>query len=184
MHQIDNKSSFDASPVALLYDRYAYIILRIVSRFAQSQEDAHDLVLDVFIAAMEKPVWLNWPEAEQLAWLRRIAHNKGVDHYRHRVNHPAQSIDDEQFTPFLYEDDGRMPEHVVLRNEEHALLRENISKLSELQQEIVRLRFGHGLRSKEIAQRLNKSDNLVRVLLSRALNYLRGMYQQQEGEQR
>ncbi|WP_126600170.1 RNA polymerase sigma factor [Dictyobacter aurantiacus] len=183
MHQIDHKSSFDASPVALLYDRYAHIILRVVSRFAQSQEDAHDLVLEVFIAAMESATWLNLSQEEQLAWLRRVAHNKGVDHYRRHTRYQSVSIDVGPSAPLLFEDDERMPEHITLRNEEHAMLRENISRLSELQQEIVHLRFGHGLRTKEIAQRLNKSDGLVRVLLSRAINYLRGMYRQQEGAQ-
>ena len=184
MNQIQQTSSFDSSPVALLYDRYAPIILHAVARYAQSQEDAHDLVLEVFIAAMENQIWVDWPEGEQLAWLRRIAHNKSVDHYRRSTRYPSISLDAGPSAPVLYEDDERMPEHIVLRYEEHALLRENISKLSELQQEIVRLRFGHGLRSKEIALRLNKSDSLVRVLLSRAINYLRGMYQQQEGAER
>jgi RNA polymerase sigma-70 factor (ECF subfamily) len=60
------------------------------------------------------------------------------------------------------------------------MLRVHLSHLTELQQDIVRLRFGHGLRSKEIAQILNTSDSSVRTLLSRALNLLRNMYLQQE----
>ncbi|MBO0795771.1 MAG: sigma-70 family RNA polymerase sigma factor, partial [Ktedonobacteraceae bacterium] len=70
---------------------------------------------------------------------------------------------------------------MALRNEDYAVLRAHLSHLSELQQEIVRLRFGHGLRLKEIAQQLNKSDNVIRVTLSRALNLLRTRYRQQEG---
>jgi len=179
MHHIHNKASFDDSPVALLYDRYAQTILHSVSRYTSSKEDADDLVLEVFLAIMENQVWMTWKEEEQVAWLRRIAHNKAVDHCRRTTRHPSVALESADHT--LYDNDERMPEHIALRNEDHAILRTYLSNLSELQQEIVRLRFGHNLRSKEIAQRLNKSDTLVRVLLSRALNLLRSMYQKQEG---
>jgi DNA-directed RNA polymerase specialized sigma24 family protein len=46
----------------------------------------------------------------------------------------------------------------------------------------VLLRFREGLRPKEIALRLNKSDNVIRVTLARALNLLRRMYLQLERE--
>jgi RNA polymerase sigma factor (sigma-70 family) len=180
MYNRENKMPFDDSPLALLYDHYAHIILNTVSRYTQSQEDARDLVLEVFTAALENQIWNTWSEKEQLAWLCRIARNKGVDHYRRITRHPAISL--ENISHLFYEDEQTMPENIVMLHEEHAQLRENLSNLSELQQEIVRLRFGHDLRSKEIALRLNKSDDLVRVLLSRALNHLRKMYIQQKGK--
>lgn len=182
MYNRENKMLFDDSPLALLYDRYAHIILNTVSGYTHSQEDARDLVLEVFTAALENQIWNTWSEKEQLAWLRRIARNKGVDHYRRSARHPSVSL--ENTSQLFYEDDQKRPENIILLREEHEQLRKNLSNLSELQQEIVRLRFGQDLRSKEIAQRLNKSDDLVRVLLTRALNHLRKMYNQQKGKQR
>jgi RNA polymerase sigma-70 factor (ECF subfamily) len=180
MNRIYPEASVEDSPIALLYDCYAHRILIYLSRFALSEEDADDLVLEVFIAAMEKPVWITWSDREQLAWLQRIAHNKAVDHFRRVTRHPSIPLD--HVAPLLYEDEGHAPEARALRNEDATQLRTHLSDLSDLQQEIIRLRFGHGLRSKDIAQRLNKSDSVVRVSLSRALQYLRGIYQHQEGE--
>ena len=179
MHQVHDGAASDNSSVAALYDRYAHIILNYIARYISSREDVDDVVLDVFLAAMENPVWIAWSDGEQLAWLRRIAYNKAVDYYRHTARHPSVALD--HIASTFYEDDEYMPEHVALRNEDYALLRIHLSNLSELQQEIVRLRFGHGLRLKEIAQRLNKSDGVIRVTLSRALNLLRHMYLRQEG---
>jgi RNA polymerase sigma-70 factor (ECF subfamily) len=144
-----------------------------------SREDVDDIVLDVFLAAMENQVWITWNDGEQLAWLRRIAYNKAVDYYRRTTRHPSVVL--EHVASTLYEDDVYMPEHIALRNENYAFLRIHLSNLSELQQEIVYLRFFYGLRLKEIAQRLNKSDGVIRVTLSRALNLLRRKYLQQEG---
>jgi RNA polymerase sigma-70 factor (ECF subfamily) len=179
MRQIHSGAALDASSIAALYDRYAHIILNYISRYISSREDVDGMVLDVFLAAMENQVWITWSDGEQLAWLRRIAYNKAVDYYRHATRHPSVTL--EHITSMLSEEDEYMPEHVALRNEDYTLLRVHLSNLSELQQEIVHLRFREGLRLKEIALRLNKSDNVIRVTLSRALNLLRRMYLQQEG---
>lgn len=179
MKQAQGEVTADVSSIELLYDRYAHIILNYISRYITSREDVDDMVLDVFLAVMEKPVWMTWSDGEQLAWLRRIAYNKAVDYYRRNARHPSIAL--ENITSMLYEDDEYMPEHVALRNEDYTLLRVHLSNLSEVQQEIIYLRFFYGLRVNEIALRLHKSDNVVRVTLSRALNVLRRMYLQQEG---
>ena len=180
MERIHPEVSVDASPIALLYDCHAHRILMYVSRFALPEHDADDLVLEVFLAAMENSVWTAWSEGEQLAWLQRIAHNKAVDHYRRATRHPSISLD--HIASSLYEEERCAPEAIALRHEDATQLRTHLSQLSELQQKIIHLRFGHDLRSKEIAQQLNTSDNVVRVSLSRALEYLRRIYQHQKGE--
>lgn len=179
MHQIPARTEPGDTSIAALYDRNAYSILNYISRYVSSKEDVNDLVLDVFVAAMENRVWMTWSQGEQLAWLRRISYHKVVDYYRRTSRHPSVSL--EEISTMLYEDDEALPEHVALRNEDYHLLRLRLSALSQLQQEIVRLRFGEGLRLKEIALRLNKSEGVVRVTLSRTLNLLRRMYLQQKG---
>ncbi|MEM6472240.1 MAG: sigma-70 family RNA polymerase sigma factor [Planctomycetota bacterium] len=51
-------------------------------------------------------------------------------------------------------------------------LQEAIEQLSEEARSAVRLRYDQGMSSKEIAERLGKSDTAVRVLLSRSLRQL------------
>ncbi|GCF10796.1 RNA polymerase sigma factor [Dictyobacter arantiisoli] len=164
--------------LADLYDRYAYSIMNYVSRYLSTREDVDDVVLDVFLAALERQVWVSWSAGEQLAWLRRIAYNKVIDYYRRTSRHP--SIDLERITSLLVDDEIYTPEYIAVRNEDYTLLRVHISTLSDVQQEIVRLRFGHGLSMKEIAHRLHTTDNVIRVTLSRALNVLRRLYLQEE----
>jgi len=45
---------------------------------------------------------------------------------------------------------------------------------------VLRLRFGDGLRTKEIALKLHKSDGAIRSLLLRSLNLLRNLYTSHE----
>ena len=71
-----------------------------------------------------------------------------------------------------------------IQREKYAQLASAVRKLPELQQEMLRLRFGHGLNSDEIGSVIKKNGSAVRMLLSRTLRHLRGLYKDQaEGGQ-
>lgn len=168
------------SHIGDLYQRYAPELLLYIRRHVASQEDAEDLLLEVFIAALEKPHLTHLSEQEQLAWLRRVAHNKFIDFYRRNTRRPSIPLEDMQNE--LYDEDDYAPEIVALDNEEYALLRNHLASLPKIQQEVLRLRFAEDLHCPEIAKRLNKSDGAIRTMLSRVLNLLRNIYANSEEE--
>ncbi|HET8841950.1 MAG TPA: sigma-70 family RNA polymerase sigma factor [Ktedonobacteraceae bacterium] len=170
------KAAEEDDPLAALYQKYAPLILAYMDRHIPIKEDAEDLFLEVFTAALESQVWANLNEGEQLAWLYRVAHNKRVDYYRRNRRHPVTTL--QELVEIFDEDEHRMPEYFALQQEACNTLRRKIAALSPLQQEILRLRFAHGLHTKEIALRLQKTDSGIRNLLSRTLNHLRRSYGQ------
>jgi RNA polymerase sigma factor (sigma-70 family) len=164
------------SPIAALYQRYAPVILAYVRKHVPCSEDAEDVLLDVFLAALEHDsVFLHLEERQQLAWLRRVAHNKFIDYHRRTRRRPAISL--ELATEALYDDDEQAPEQVALRHEEHALLRERLARLPDQQQEVLHLRFGADMRCIDIAKLLDRREGTVRAWLSRSLNFLRTVYE-------
>jgi RNA polymerase sigma-70 factor (ECF subfamily) len=98
------------------------------------------------------------------AWLYRLAHNQVVDHYRRR----GTALPLEDGAPAL--DD--VPE-TVLQRQQRAQLRQALAHLTQDQQEILRLRFGEGLKAGAIAEVLGKSEGAIRALQHRALATLR-----------
>ena len=72
-------------------------------------------------------------------------------------------------------------EHSVLErfHEEDAILYRKLAELPAAYQKVLQLRFAYGLRCQEIARRLNKSEGAMRMLLSRALTFLRKVYTEQ-----
>ena len=64
------------------------------------------------------------------------------------------------------------PSQAFSREERHLKLNQAISQLPFEAQEIIRLRFLENLPTKEIADRLGKSDGTIRVALKRALDRL------------
>jgi len=166
--------------VAELYTCYAPAILMYIRRHILSQEDAEDILLEVFTAALESPLLAELNQYKQRGWLWSVARNKIMD-YRRRAKHRAHT-NLEEVEEELLDNEENTPEGTVLRDEAHALVRARLDTLSETQQEIVRLRFAYGLHSPDIATRVNKSEGAVRVMLSRALNSLRGIYNK-DGEE-
>ena len=163
-------------PLAALYQTYAQVILASLDRRLANKEDAEDLLLEVFLAALENQAWTTLAAGDQLAWLRRVARNKLVDHYRHHARHPVTAL--QEMPDLLADDEQLLPEALALRQEAETTLRRKIAALPRLQQEMLRLRFAQGLHTKDIARRLKKTDIAIRILLSRTLNQLRRSFDQ------
>ena len=157
-----------------LYRRYAPTLFAYLYRQTVSREDAEDLLLEIFLAALERKNFTTLGEKEQMAWLWSVARNKVADHYRRFTRHP--SIPLKQVEETLYVNEERAPEQIALRQEEYAQLRTHLRELSEVQREVLQLRFGHGLSCAEIAPVMEKSEGAVRMLLSRTLKLLRTIY--------
>jgi RNA polymerase sigma factor (sigma-70 family) len=185
MYQQESQPEPERSDFELLYRRHMPVLLAYVNRQISSREDAEDLLVEVFLAALEYFERLqHFDERAQLAWLKRVAHNKLVDFYRRAKRKPVTSLDEQGDVELLVEDNDLTPEEAALRKEEYAWVRAHLEQLSQTQQEVVRLHFVAGLRCVEIAQLQNKREGSVRMLLARALNGLRSLYEQQQKEEK
>jgi RNA polymerase sigma factor (sigma-70 family) len=172
------KQALDDSPIEDLYHRHAQKVLRYIHRYIFSKEEADDLLMEVFLAAIESSTVLKLSADEQLAWLQRVARNKVVDYQRRAVKRPTVALEEMLDSPF--DMDHLTPEKAVVDQEELELCRLHLATLPELQQQVLLLRFGDNLRTKEIASKLHKSDGAVRSLLLRSLNFLRDLYHLRE----
>ena len=175
MQQQDECKQSDSAGAAL-YHRYAVSIFAYVKLHTPSWEDAEDITLEVFTAALEQKS-LSWlAEQQRLVWLRRVAQNKLVDRYRRSLHISLLPL--EQVVDTLRAEEALTPEQIVLRREELERLSSSVGKLPRLQQQVLQLRLGDGLRFAEIAVLLDKREEAVRKLYSRTLALLRTIYEQ------
>lgn len=180
MQEPSNQSSDVQASLARLYEYNWLSLMWIIRQHKFSIEEAEDVLLDIFVAALESGVFFTLQEKQQVAWLRRTAHNKAVDVLRRTHRKPVIPLD--SYAGVLLDDGQRAPEQLALHREDRALLQSHITALPDLQQQVLCLRFVDGLRCKEIAVRLNKSEGAIRSLLSRTLNVLRGLYEKNQEE--
>src|SRR5258707_6317133 len=70
-----------------LYDRYGQTIFAYARLHVPSREDAEDVTLEVFTAALENDNLARLQDGEQLAWLRRVARTKLIEIYSRSTYH-------------------------------------------------------------------------------------------------
>ncbi|HET8841967.1 MAG TPA: sigma-70 family RNA polymerase sigma factor [Ktedonobacteraceae bacterium] len=167
--------------MSLLYKKYAPGLLTYVRMHIPSEEDAEDLVVEVFLAAMENTNLTLLSEKEKQTWLWRVTRNKVIDTYRRAKTRRNVTLDN--VVNDLFEDEAAGPEYTALLQEDYLDLYEHLQSLPPLQQQILRMRFGQDLSCREIATTLGKQENAVRVTLSRSLNLLRKIYRRGREDQ-
>src|SRR2546421_5561316 len=175
MMQVNRHIAQAEQEMALLYRKYAPGLLAYVRMHITSIEDAEDLVVEVFMAALENAKFAMLSEKEKQLWLWRVTRNKVIDTYRRAKTRQNLTLD--HVAEGLFEDEMFSPEYSALRQEDYMDLYAHLQSLSPLHQQILRMRFGQGLSCREIATTLGKQENAVRVTLSRSLNLLRKIYQ-------
>lgn len=168
--------------MSLLYRKYAPGLLTYVRMRISSEEDAEDLVVEVFMAAIENAKFHTLSEKEQQLWFWRVTRNKVIDLYRRAKIRQNVTLDD-NIVDGLFEDERASPEYAALRQEDYLDLYAHLQSLPPLQQQILRMRFGQDLSCGEIATMLGKQENVVRVTLSRSLNLLRKIYRRGREDQ-
>jgi RNA polymerase sigma factor (sigma-70 family) len=169
MHE---ENGFLPADFSEIFGRYGSVIFTYLLLHASSREEAEDLTIDVFTAALELEAFLLWDAPRQIAWLKRVAYTRLVDSFRRSKRHPVIPLELVAHTML----DEQEPEDLAMRKEDYALLYQYISQLSPMQQELLRLCYGYELHTAEIAEMLNKSDAAIRQMLSRTLGLLRTMY--------
>jgi|ETNmetMinimDraft_13_1059891.scaffolds.fasta_scaffold154371_1 RNA polymerase sigma-70 factor (ECF subfamily) len=145
------------------FDRiYRYIIVRI-----RNQAEAEDLTEQVFLKALESIRSYKWKGTPFSAWLYRIAHNQVVDWQRKMSKRQNLPLSD------VIVGGGVDTASVAELNLTMDDLRIAITKITDLQRQVIVLRFTSGLSIAETAKSLGKSDGAVKALQHSALVALR-----------
>ncbi len=168
---LEQARRYDHDALAELYDRYALRIYTYLYRRVGSAQAAEDLTSDVFVSVLEAIQARKPWKVSFRAWLYRIAHNIVVDWYRSGSGQYLEDLEESVLEVVVHEhDDDDAWSREGLR---HAL-----GCLTEIQQQVLLLRFGEGLKVREIAEVLQKSTGAIEALQHRALTTLRERLEQ------
>jgi len=153
--------------LAGLYEEYYDKITRYAYTRIGNRHDAEDIAGEVFLKALESLKTYKDQGIPMQSWLFKIAHNMVVDHLRSAAKRKYVSIDNIDLA------DNADPAATTELNMEMERVKQAMEKLTEDQQEVIRLRFMAGLSSREVSGVMLKSDGAVREMQSAALAKLR-----------
>jgi RNA polymerase sigma-70 factor (ECF subfamily) len=156
-------------------------VARFVARRVPVRADAEDLVARTFTRMVERLDSYDPERGTPEAWVLTMARSIVIDHQRRHAKvvalTPATLEARESGDASCYQ-----PLESVARDQARELLRSAVLACSAGERELLTLRFGDGLRHREIAAILGISEPAVRKRLSRVLSKLRELLDQSHGD--
>lgn len=154
----------------VLYERhldgiYRYLQLRV------GTSDAADLTQQVFLRALASLPTYKARGLPFSAWLFRIARNVATDYYR-----SSRRIPDELLPDVAEPASASSPEEAALQRERFEHLRLLLAELNVDKRELLAMRFGAGLTSREIGAVFGKSEAAIKKQLTRILQSIKEKY--------
>ncbi len=148
-----------------LYKKFCSLLFGICLRYAKNRMEAQDVLQDVFVKIFGN-IHTYHHDGSFEGWLRRIAVNTSITHYRKNLKHAYQEdIDDmvrHKNDPIAYEDLEFTAEEMMLC----------IEKLPHGYKTVFNLYVVEGFMHKEIGDMLGIDVNTSKSQLSRAKTYL------------
>ena len=169
------KEGHEAS-FAALYEHFFDRIFRYVSFKMGNSSEAEDVTGEVFLKMLESIHSFKWQGYPFSSWLFRIANNLVVDHFRKNGKKKTVPLDDMSPTAGAYSSDmdGYVDLKLTMREVQKAM-----EGLTDLQREVITLRFAADLSVSETALAVGKKDNAVKALQHAGLKKLRNMLGQE-----
>ena len=158
----------DSFAFEVLFYKYRNKIKGFALKIVPAQIDPEEIVQEVFVRVWLKKEAID-PEKDFQSYLFSIAKNMVLDHLKSAVNRKLYFVG-EHFQQDLLEEEG-LDASISEKTEEK--LQKLINEIPERRREIFRLSRFEGLTYKQIADRLNISENTVDSQIRNALAFLR-----------
>ncbi len=168
----------DETAFTELHKNHAPAVLRFLAGKLPSPQDADDALTATFLRAWNYALSSDIEHFSGLIFT--IARGVVAEFYRSRkaevslegLEHAVEPLSDQSGEKLAVLTDDAI---------NIARIRTALSQLPEEQQTMVSLRFFHDLSIREIAERMQKTENAVRVAIHRAVKTLRNMIEGQDG---
>jgi RNA polymerase sigma-70 factor, ECF subfamily len=166
---IESARSGDSQAAGWLYERYFDRIYKYAFLKVGDPTEAEDITEQVFLRMLEAIGTFRWQGSTFASWLFRIAHNQVIDHVRQHSRHPQVPLEP---VVSLLPSEGDDPHRWAEQSDFRRHLAECIAQLTELQAQVITLKFGGELTNAEVAQIMGRTEGAVKALQYSALQNL------------
>ena len=154
---------------ARLYEENASRVYGYLRSRVPQPADAEDITANVFIKAMQSLPSYRHRGIPFSAWLMRIAHNEMANFFKRQSRRREVPLEGQERSS-----SSRDPSEVAITQVEASEVRQVMGEeLTDLQQQVIRFRFGAELSIAETAQAMNRSEGAIKFLQHSAVRALR-----------
>jgi RNA polymerase sigma-70 factor (ECF subfamily) len=166
----------DSEAYGQLYELYYTPVFRYVYIRVRDKEEANDLAQTVFLKIFSALPNFKEQNKSSLAYFFTVARNTVIDHWRTKKE---TKVDDFDAIVERTADDSDSPHISYERSENQELIQRALQELTDIQREVITLKFMSDLPNKEIAELLGKTEEAVRQIQCRALRSLKNILNNQ-----
>ena len=174
----------NSAALAVLYDRYASIVLGISVKVVGDQGVAEDVLQETFWRVWQSAATYQSQLGSFTGWLFRIARNLAIDAYRRRNVRPqaisgvtgSDPILDEIPDPNI---DVAEQAQSILKNRQ---IRKALASLPTVQRQVIEMAYFYGMTRQEIAEATGEALGTIHTRARLALQKLRGEFERDEFE--
>lgn len=159
----------DRAAFAQLYRHYLPSVYKFLFYRVGNKAQTEDMTAEVFLRALRKIETFTWTGADFGAWLMRIARNLVLDEAK-SSRARLEVLNDEM--PEDAAGENAPAETAAMEKFTNVEVYKAIKRLRPDQQEVITLRFLHGMGVQEVAKLMNKKEGTVRTLQFRGLKAL------------
>jgi RNA polymerase sigma-70 factor (ECF subfamily) len=163
--------------LARLYDETSPMVNGLLLRILSHQQDAEEVLLDVFMKAWKYASSYSEKRGSVQAWLLIMARNAAIDRIRQRKAQPATLSYEPAFFPEPASVEAT-PEEASVLEERRIRVQQVLNELPPEQREVVVLSFFGGLTHAELAERLREPLGTVKSRVRMGLTKLRGLLEE------
>jgi RNA polymerase sigma-70 factor (ECF subfamily) len=155
-----------------IYQKYQRRIYWYIYKKVSQPQKAEDLVADVFLKLYEK--WDDVADRQQkgiVSWIYTVARNASIDALRKSQTRDKRPIENEEIDPATKVFENFVGE--AMKEERLAHINEAMKTISDLEKEVIALRFEEDLKFGDIAEIINKKEGACKMMFYRSLKKLR-----------
>ena len=158
-----------------LYDRFAPRVYAMLLHMLRVEEDARDLLQEIFILIWDKAPAFYTLQMKPAAWIMQLARNRAIDEvrskrYRGDKKHMTRmTVAEDQPELDLLVEDYHTPDGDLAAKEARGEIRRALRELTPDQRNLVDMIYFGGMRYTEVAERLNIPVGTVKTNLRRSV---------------
>lgn len=161
-----------ASGLAELYDRHGRAMFSLAFRILRDQQDAEEVVQDVFAQAWRQAARYDTSRGVVVAWLLMMVRSRAIDRLRARRGRPTLQ-EDHPATLRQLSDEAPPVDLALLSAEQVGRVRAALEALPAAQRTAIELAFYEGLTHSEVAEQLEQPLGTVKTRIRMGLLRLR-----------
>ncbi len=158
----------DQNAFAYLYDNYSKALFGIIYNILQDQEEAEDVLQNVFVKIWASFKTYNKEKGRLFTWMLNISRNAALDFLRSKQsNNSAQNVRTDDIVKEINK------HHQQNVNYDHIGLKVLLNELKDEHRQLIDLAYYEGYTQEEISTKLDMPLGTVKTKVKQALNKLK-----------